>query len=79
MNLMYSGPIPKVRRWSHPIEVAQREERQCDAVQSILCALAGQNQVLCAIKAELDEIYDLLQIEGGDYQCDCAGDGEECK
>ncbi len=28
---------------------------------AVLCALAGQNQVLCAIKAELDEVLALLE------------------
>ena len=35
------GPCtPEPRRYSHPIE--RRREGQCEPVQSILCALAGQ-------------------------------------
>lgn len=53
----------EIRRWAHPIETAQDRPGQnnCESMQAILCALAGQNQVLCAIKAELDEIYAILR------------------
>ena len=58
------GPCtPELRRYSHPLE--RRREGQCEPVQSILCALAGQNQVLCAMKAELDEILALLEQQTG--------------
>lgn len=60
-----SAPGPTVRRYAHPIVpcAPQRETEGCQAMQSILCALAGQNQVLCAMKSELDEILALLQEE----------------
>ena len=65
-----SGPCtPEPRRYSHPIE--RRREGQCEPVQSILCALAGQNQVLCAIKAELDEILALLEQQAETAGGDC--------
>lgn len=57
------------RRYSHPIE--RRREGQCEPVQSILCALAGQNQVLCAMKAELDEILALLEQQAETAGGDC--------
>lgn len=60
-------PCSDIRRYSHPIE--QRCRRiQCEPLQSVLCALAGQNQVLCAMKAELDEI--LARLEDRDSS-DC--------
>ena len=52
---------PQVRRYTHPIERSPQREPRCDALQTVLCALAGQNQVLCAIKAELDEVLALLE------------------
>lgn len=60
-------PAPTVRRYAHPIVpcAPQRESDGCQAMQSILCALAGQNQVLCAMKSELDEILALLQEARG--------------
>ena len=64
------GPCtPEPRRYSHPIE--RRREGQCEPVQSILCALAGQNQVLCAMKAELDEILALLEQQAETAGGDC--------
>lgn len=48
-----------------------RREGQCEPVQSILCALAGQNQVLCAMKAELDEILALLEQQAETAGGDC--------
>lgn len=62
MKTPCAGPTPEIRRWAHPIEVRPSQGgTQCDAMQTVLCALAGQNQVLCAIKAELDEVYALLR------------------
>ncbi len=72
MNTPCTGPTPEIRRWAHPIEIAPpRGGGQCDAMQTVLCALAGQNQVLCAIKAELDEVYAMLRCPGA-----CPVDGE---
>ena len=51
---------PQVRRYAHPIETAPRA-MPCSAMHSILCTLAGQNQLLCTMKAELDEILARLQ------------------
>ena len=66
------GPCtPEPRRYSHPIE--RRREGQCEPVQSILCALAGQNQVLCAMKAELDEILELSDQIAVIYEGECMG------
>lgn len=64
------GENPEVRRWAHPIEAPQRRPAQnnCEPMQTILCALAGQNQVLCTIKAELDEIYAMLR-DGAESGC----------
>ena len=65
MKTPCAGPTPEVRRWTHPIEVKPPQDGvQCGAMQTVLCALAGQNQVLCAIKAELDEVYALLRAAG---------------
>ena len=52
---------PQVRRYTHPIERSAQRAPRCEALQTVLCALAGQNQVLCAIKAELDEVLALLE------------------
>ena len=53
---------PQMRRYVHPIvPAAPRRDGACPALQDVLCALAGQNQVLCAMKSELDEILALLQ------------------
>ena len=51
---------PQIRRYAHPIEKSRRVGR-CEPIQAILCALTGQNQVLCAIKAELDEVSAALE------------------
>lgn len=51
---------PQIRRYAHPIEKSRRVGR-CEPMQAILCSLAGQNQVLCAIKAELDEVSAALE------------------
>ena len=51
---------PQIRRYTHPIEKSRRVGR-CEPMQAILCSLAGQNQVLCAIKAELDEVAAALE------------------
>lgn len=72
MNSPYFNPQSQIRRWAHPIEVKPQEE-QCAPMQAIMCTLAGQNQVLCAIKSELDEIYALLQTDRAAHDA-----GEEC-
>ena len=51
---------PQIRLYAHPIEKGRRVGR-CEPIQAILCALTGQNQVLCAIKAELDEVSAALE------------------
>lgn len=51
---------PQIRRYVHPIETSRHVGR-CEPMQAILCSLAGQNQVLCAIKAELDEVSAALE------------------
>ena len=55
------APPPQVRRYAHPIARSTAQGEQCPALRSVLCALAGQNQVLCAMKTELDEILALLR------------------
>ena len=45
------GPCtPELRRYSHPIE--RRREGQCEPVQSILCALAGQDEILALLEQQ---------------------------
>ena len=59
-----SSAAPQMRRYVHPIvPAAPRQDGACPALQDVLCALAGQNQVLCAMKSELDEILALLQSQ----------------
>ena len=59
-----SSAAPQMRRYVHPIvPAAPRQGGACPALQDVLCALAGQNQVLCAMKSELDEILALLQSQ----------------
>ena len=65
-----SGPCtPEPRRYSHPIE--RRREGQCEPVQSIRGALAGQHPVRCARQAELDESRALLEQQAETAGGDC--------
>ena len=51
---------PQIRRYTHPIEKSRGVGR-CEPMQALLCSQAGQNQVLCAIKAQLDEVAAALE------------------
>ena len=49
------GNLPQVRRYAHPIET-NRAQGSCEGTHAILCAIAEQNRMLCAMQAELERL-----------------------